>query len=628
MNKSLQDDENIGTPKQSEVEEFEDEDVPLDDVVIGKAFRWSLIVIVVIAAVVAISLFMARRPKDTGPEQTIDAAAPETVVQATEAPSVAFTDITQAAGIDFVHYNGAYGDKFLPETMGGGVAFFDYDNDGDPDLLCVNSANWPHRSAPNPKPTMKLYRNDGRGRFEDVSRTAGIADSFYGMGVAVADYNADGWTDVFISAVGTNHLYRNQEGVFKEVTVKAGVAGETKAWSTSAGFFDYDNDGDLDLYVANYVGWSKEIDLRLDFRLTGVGRAYGPPQDYAGFCSYLYRNNGDGTFSDVSETSGIQIKNPATDAPMGKALALAPIDLDQDGWMDLFIANDTVRNFLFHNNGDGAFEEVGEIYGVAYGSDGKATGAMGVDVAHYRNDHNVGFMIGNFANEMTSVYVSQDDPTFFVDDAIGEGIGAPSRRSLTFGLFMFDYDLDGRLDVLQANGHIENAINKVDPSQAYKQAAQLFWNAGPYQEQSSEFALVAPETLGDLNREIVGRGAAYADIDADGDLDVMLMQVGGPPLLLRNEQNLGHHWLRIKLVGRPPNRDAIGAWIELTAGGLMQRRQVMPTRSYLSQVELPLTFGLGLSDRIETLKVIWPDGTEQRVEDVRVNETRRIEQQS
>jgi hypothetical protein len=429
------------------------------------------------------------------------------------------------------------------------------------------------------------------------------------MGVAVADYDGDGWTDIFFTAVGKNHLFRNQKGVFSDVTDRAGVAGREQEWSTGAGFFDYDRDGDLDLFVANYVRWTKEIDFKLDFRLTGVGRAYGPPQNYEGTFPYLYRNNGDGTFADVSETSGIHVKNSVTGVPEAKSLAIAPIDLDGDGWLDVFVANDTVKKYFFHNKGDGTFEEVGELYGLAYGSDGRATGAMGVDVGHFRNDHNIGFMIGNFANEMTSVYVSQDDPTFFVDDAIGEGIGAPSRRALTFGLILFDCDLDGCLDMLQANGHIENEINKMDPSQTFQQAAQLFWNAGPGQIPG----FVPIETAGDLHKEIVGRGAAYADIDGDGDQDVVLTQVAGPPLLLRNDQKLNHHWLRVKLVGKTPNRDAIGAWVTLKTADYTQKRQVMPTRSYLSQVELPITFGLGKTTEVLSLQVTWPDGTEQTV---------------
>ena len=605
-----------------EQDKIQREETPGDDAVIGRAFRGSLSVFGAIALIVLVAVYLSRRSGETDPERSIDVTRPETVIGNTAPPVVRFTDISKEAGIDFVHYSGAYGDKLLPETMGGGAAFFDYDNDGDQDLLFINSANWAHKAVPSPTPTMKLYGNDGRGHFDDVTVSAGLSESFYGMGAAVADYDADGWTDVFITAVGSNHLYRNRNGTFQEDTARAGVSGKAESWSSSAGFFDYDNDGDLDLFVANYVQWSKEIDLQVDFRLAGVGRAYGPPQEYAGSFSYLYRNNGDGTFDDVSESSGIQIRNPATGVPVGKALALAPMDVDQDGWLDLFIANDTVRNFFFHNNGDGTFEETGEMFGLAYGPDGNATGAMGVDGGYYRNDRRVGFMIGNFANEMTSVYVSQDDPSLFVDDAIGEGIGAPSRRALTFGLFLFDYDLDGRLDLLQTNGHIEDQINRVDPSQTYGQAAQLFWNGGPGR---NKFVPVALQTVGDLNRKIVGRAAAYADIDEDGDLDVALTQTGGPPLVLRNDQDLGHHWLRVRLTGRSPGDNVIGSWIELTAGGFTQRRQMMPTRSYLSQVELPVTFGLGTADRIDELKVIWPDGTEQAVLDVAVDQMVEIE---
>jgi enediyne biosynthesis protein E4 len=508
-----------------------------------------------------------------------------------------------------VHFNGAYGDKLLPETMGGGTAFFDYDNDGDQDLLFVNSSTWPHRPPAKPKPTMALYRNNGAGQFDNVTQQVGLDVSFYGMGVAIADYDGNGWPDIFFTAVGKNHLFHNQKGRFTEVTDQAGVAGRDQEWSTSAGFFDYDNDGDLDLFVTNYVRWTKEIDQKLDFRLTGVGRAFGPPQNYEGTFPYLYRNNGDGTFVDVSDESGIKVQNAATGLPEAKSLALAIIDADQDGWSDVFIANDTVKNYFFHNQRDGTFDEVGEIYGLAYGPDGNATGAMGVDVAHFRNDQNLGFMIGNFANEMTSVYVSQDDPSFFVDDAIGAGIGATSRRALTFGLFLFDYDLDGRLDMLQANGHIENEINKMDPSQTFEQAAQLFWNAGP--NQTTGF--ISVDSTGDLTQKIVGRGASYADVDADGDLDVVLTQIGGSPLLLRNDQKLKHHWLRVKLEGHLPNQHAIGAWVELKTQGQMQRRQVMPTRSYLSQVELPITFGLGAATDVFSLQVIWPNGEKQMV---------------
>ena len=604
-----------------------DEFVPEDDAIIGRAFRRSLIFLGILAAVLALGVFLWQRPEEAAPEQEITSSAPETVVREAEAPEVRFTDVTGEAGIDFVHFNGAVGDKLLPESMGGGVGFVDVDSDGDADLLFVNSSSWPHDPPVNPAPTLALYLNDGRGHFEDVTRKAGLDVSFYGMGVAAADYDADGDLDLFLTAVGENHLYRNDGGVFVDVTATAGVAGGSDEWSTCASFFDADGDGDLDLFVGNYVRWSKEIDFEQDFRLTGVGRAYGPPQNYEGTFPYLYRNDGPGAggevvFTDISAVAGVEVVNSATQKPMAKSLGIGPVDVDGDGLIDVLVANDTVRNFFFRNRGDGGFEETGELVGIAYDRAGNATGAMGVDFGHYRNDANLGFLIGNFANEMTSVYVSQNDPGIFADEAIVEGIGAPSRRMLSFGVFLFDYDLDGRLDVLQANGHLEGEIAKVDPSQSYRQPAQLFWNAGP----DDGFVPVAGETTGGLAQPIVGRGSAYADIDADGDLDVVLTQVAGPPLLLRNDQQTGHHWLRLDLRGKAPNPEAIGARVELTAGDVTQQRTVMPTRSYLSQMERALTFGLGAEGVVESLVITWPDGSTQRVEGVTVDQVHVITQ--
>ena len=590
----------------------DDELVPADDAIIGRGVRWSFAVAGLLALAGLIVYLVARRPAPPEPVREKTVGEVRDLERAATLPEVSFVDRTAPAGLHFVHQNGARGEKLLPETMGSGAAFFDYDGDGDPDLFLANARPWPDAPKSAQAPTQALYRNDGTGRFEDVTAAAGLDVSLYATGVATGDYDADGDIDLFLAALGPNRLFENRAGHFVDVTAKAGVAGDPEAWSTSAGFFDYDLDSDLDLFVCNYVKWSKAIDYELNFTLNGKDRAYGPPTNYEGAFSYLYRNDGAGRFTDVSEAAGIRVVNKTSGRPMGKALAVTFADVDEDGFIDVLVANDTVQNFLFHNLHDGRFEEIGGASGIGFDSTGNATGAMGIDAGHHRDGEGLAVAIGNFANEMTSFYVARAPRALlFTDEAAGEGIGSPSRLFLKFGLFFFDYDLDGRLDLLEANGHLEEAIHDVQASQTYRQRAQLFWNAGP--EARAAFSEVPADKLGDLSRPLVGRGATYADIDGDGDLDVLLTEVAGPPLLLANDQRLGHHWLRVKLAGAGQNRDAIGAWLELDAGGHTQRRQVMPTRSYLSQVELPVTFGLATAERVDELRVLWPDGTLERV---------------
>ncbi|NNL95673.1 MAG: CRTAC1 family protein [Xanthomonadales bacterium] len=593
-----------------------DADVPDDDRIIGQAVRWSLIAAfaILLTAAGLWLLFSRAEPVAEIIEDQPIAAATGAGASDPQPPEVRFTNVTQAAGIDFAHVSGAYGERLLPETMGGGVAFLDYDSDGWQDLLFINSGNWSWRNEAGPTPPV-LYRNQRDGTFENVTSASGLDGvALYGMGVAVADIDGDGDTDMFLTAVGTNRLLRNEGGeTFIDITVGSGLKGGDNTWSTGAAFFDYDRDGDLDLFVCNYVTWSRELDLAVDYRLTGIGRAYGPPTNYAGTHSYLYRNDGNGQFTDVSVEAGVQVSNPATGLPAGKALAVATTDIDGDGWTDLLVANDTVQNFLFHNLG-GRFEEAGMGSGFAFDNSGAATGAMGIDVAHFSNGDELAVAVGNFANEMTSFYVARDGQGLFTDEAIVSGVGPSSREALSFGLFFFDYDLDGRLDLLQTNGHVEDEINIVQPGQHYEQPTQLFWNCGP--DCMRHYAPVPPASSGELATPVVGRGASYADYDLDGDLDVVITQVNRPPLLLRNDQSLGHHWLRIVVRGAAPNLDALGASVSVTANGVTQRRSVTPNRSYLSQVELPQTFGLGSARRAERIEITWPDGMSMVREDI------------
>jgi len=581
------------------------------EAVIRYWFRRSLVIILGIGIIAAGIVWYLGR--DSAPDIIIEEAVVSGPVDATHTPpqappAVIFRDITAAAGIEFVHTNGAYGDKLMPETIGSGAAFLDYDNDADQDLLLVNSSWFPGHEQET-LPTLALYRNDGSGRFTDVTRETGLAINCYGMGVAAGDYDNDGWTDLYITTLGDNYLLKNGQGHFTDVTTSTGTAGQTSDWSTAAAFLDIDNDGDLDLFVGNYVQWSRQVDLEIDFRLTGVGRSIGAPNHFFGTTNRLYRNEGDGHFSDVSASAGIMITDPVTHAPAGKTLSVAPVDYDRDGFMDLFVANDTTRNFLYHNLGKGQFEEIGALEGIAYDRNGKATGAMGIDAAYFRNDEDLGIGIGNFANEMSSLYVTAGGQPPFADEAILEGFGPASRLALTFGLFFFDYDLDGRLDLFQANGHLETEINLMQSSQTYAQAAQLFWNCGS----ACRSHFVPVTDSGDFANPMVGRGAAYADIDSDGDLDVVVTQNGRRAVLFRNEQSLGHHWLRVRLVGNTSNKNAIGAMLELSVDGVTQRRMVMPTRSYLSQSELPVTFGLGTRNALDELHITWPDGQLQTV---------------
>ncbi|APZ91051.1 CRTAC1 family protein [Fuerstiella marisgermanici] len=594
-------------------------DIPENDDVVGKAMKFSVVVLALLASVAGIAYVMQQTEEIAAPEKEEQSALPqERELPELQIPEIRFTDITQAAGIDFVHKNGAAGEKLLPETMSGGGAFFDFDGDGDQDIVCVNSTVWPWTTPqPTELPTQALYENDGKGNFTNVTPGSGLDVSFYGNGVACGDFDNDGKVDLYFTAVGKNRLFHNQgAGKFVDVTEKAGVAGADDQWGTSCGWFDYDLDGDLDLMVANYLEWSPEKDRSMEFTLDGSLRAYGRPTDFRGAFPVLYRNDGDGKFSDVSQEAGIQIANADTGEPLAKSLGLTFADVTADGRLDVIIANDTVQNLLLINQPNGSFAENAATSGIAFDNSGGARGAMGIDAGYFRNTDAVGITIGNFANEMTALYVCQTPGLplpVFRDEAVSNGIGPVTRVELTFGVMFADLDLDTRLDIFACNGHLEDDIQKVQSSQHYEQPPQVLWNCGS--EYDNEFMVVPDDILGpEFVKRMVGRGATRADIDGDGDVDLLLFASGNKPRLLRNDQSTGHHWLRFQLTGTSSNRDAIGATVKVTLpDDTVLTRTVMPTCSYQSQVELPLTFGLGEFDTVKSVEITWPGGETQQV---------------
>ena len=538
-----------------------------------------------------------------------------------EPPEQRFVDRSADWGLMFEHNNGAAGDGLLPETMGSGVAVLDFDNDGRQDVLFVNSTYWPWEDVAGLEPTtIALFRSAGEGRFEEVTAAVGLDVSLYGMGVAVGDYDNDGWVDVFLTAVGENRLFRNVGGErFEEVTARAGVAGADNEWSASAAWVDVDGDGLLDLFVCNYVRWSREVGIELAFKLAGIGRGYGPSVSFTGANSRLYLNNGDGTLRDVSEQSGIWQMDAETGYAKGRSLAVAPIDLDGDGRLDLVVANHNQESYVFRNLGDGRFEEVGEAYRKtgAAGDGERRSRSIGIDAVRQADENWVGLTVGSFANELSGLSYEAGDSLLFAEDAV---VGGAAESLQRFGVFFFDYDLDGRQDLLTVNGYLEEEINTIELGDDFRRSARLYWNSG--RAAGGRFVAVRSERVGeDIGLPIIGRGAAFGDLDGDGALDVVMTQNGGRALALRNEASAGRSWARIKLVGTRSNRDAIGATVELKVGTRLLRGTVMPTRSYLSQSELPVTFGLGRATRTRGATVYWPDGTRQVVDAVRLGET-------
>lgn len=526
---------------------------------------------------------------------SLTGCTPRAATQTPAAPSrsetaISFEDISELSGLCFQHHNGAAGKKWMPETMGAGCALVDLDNDGRLDAFLVDSGSWPDSGgAPGQS---RVFRNLGQGRFQDVTETFGVPSGLYGMGVAAGDFDNDGYTDLFLTAVNGSRLLRNVAGKrFQDVTAATRL--QVNGWPTSAAWLDYNRDGKLDLFVCRYVRWTPALDESLFVSLDGSHKSYARPDNYQGDTCRLFRNDG-GRFTDVSAAAGI-------DKAGAKALGVALCDFDGDGWTDLAVSNDTVPNFLFHNQGNGSFKEVAVQAGVAVAEAGTAKAGMGIDVADYENEGQPGILITNFAGEQLSLY-HRDPSGLFMDVAARSGIGIPSQRFLGFGAFFFDADLDGWQDILVANGHIQDDIAVRNAGVGYAQPALLFRGLG-----GGRFDDVS-RSSGALTARRVARGAAYGDMDGDGDLDVLLTANAGPAALLRQAGPPRSHWLRVRLVGRRSNRSAIGATIRVRSGDLVQSRMIRSGSSYLSQSSLDATFGLGKRASVKEIEVRWPNG--------------------
>ncbi|MGB0135584.1 CRTAC1 family protein [Dokdonella sp.] len=534
--------------------------------------------------------------------------APIAPVQEARATAVQFRDVSEVSGLDFSHVNGAAGNKWMPETMGGGAVILDFDNDGRSDILLVSSTNWPDptsASVTQQPSSLALYRNEGNGedgvpRFTNVSKQAGLDQAIYAMGGTSGDFDNDGWTDLYItglSAYGGNRLLRNENGHFLDITEGAEV--EVPGWGTSAAFFDYDADGKLDLFVARYVEWSPDADLFCS--LDGSKKSYCTPERYTETSSRLFHNLGDGRFEDVSETSNIA-------SARAKALGVAPWDYNGDGRIDLAVSNDTTPNNLFRNNGDGTFTDVALESGIAVDEAGRSRGAMGIDWADAFAGGSA-LAIGNFSNEAKSFYWT-DNGDVFLDRSMSAGVARSSFLDLTFGVFFFDYDFDGHPDLLFCNGHVEDSVQNVQKEVTFRQPPALYWNNG-----DGLMSNASAQAGTDFAVPLVGRGSAYADIDGDGDLDIVLVENGGPAHLYLNElENAADKVVRIEFEGdgASVNRSAFGTRVVATIAGEAHTEQVRSARSYASASEPALSFGLGAAQTIDSIDVTWPDGSKQQ----------------
>ena len=536
------------------------------------------------------------------------------LAEQTGPPTIRFTDVTAASGIDFVHQTGAFGEKWMPESLASGCVIFDYDGDGWLDVLFLNGTFWSGHEGEGEAPTPRLYRNRGAMRFEDVTERAGLNIAVYAMGATAGDYDGDGDSDLYLTSVGDNLLLRNDGGIFVDATVEAGVGGGTWAtdsgkrepeWSTSAVWVDVDKDGWIDLFVGNYVQWSAETDLYAS--IDGENKSYATPQGYRGLSARLYRNLGDGRFEDVSKASGVY-------NPDGKTMGVAVSDYDGDGDPDIVVTNDTQPNFLYQNDGTGVFEDVALTAGVAYDGAGRARAGMGVDVASVDASGSIGIAIGNFSRESLSLYVQSLDG-LFIDFAGKKRIATPTLLPLTFGVAFVDVDLDGFQDIVCVNGHLEPEINRVQKEITYRQRPQLFWNDG-----TRRFVDVSDAAGSGFERAIVGRGLAYGDLDNDGDIDLVMVENGGTPIVARNDNPKGNA-IRVRLVGNAPNTMALGAKVRVVVGDRSSEHMVRTGSSYMSQSETILTFGLDQATTADSLVVTWGNAAPTTLTSVRAGRT-------
>ena len=542
-------------------------------------------------------LLLAGASQIAGSARLAAAAAP---------PGRHYLDITRQAGIHFIHNNGAFGRKFLPETMGSGCAFIDYDNDGNQDILLINGTDFPGHVRK--QTTMKLYHNNGNGTFTDVTARARLNVPMYGMGVAIGDYDNDGFDDVYITTYGQSHLFHNNgNGTFRDVTKEAGV--NNTGFGTSAAWFDYDRDGKLDLFVCNYVQWSEKNDIYCS--LDGRHKSYCTPEVYKGESCRLFHNLGNGRFEDVTKKAGVY-------DPSGKNMGVAIVDYDMDGWPDIAVSDDTEPNKLYHNNHNGTFTQDSVQAGIAYDANGIARGAMGIDAADFDQSGYPSLAIGNFSNQMLGLYHNEKHD-FFIDIAPQSSIGQDSRLSLTFGLFFYDYDLDGRQDLFVANGHIEPDIARIQAQVTYAERPLIFHNEGQnrFQEVGKKMG---------LSGQMVARGAACGDIDNDGYPDVLLATNNGPAYLFKNQGQDAANAIRIKTVGTRSNRNGIGAVIRVHSNGAVNWQTVHSGSSYCSQSELPLTFGLHKAGRADLVEIIWPSGQHDTLKNLQANATYTLEE--